>query len=301
MRVVTRGDFDSLISSVLLSLVHEVEDYIFKKPKDILEDECKITSDDIIANLPYHKNCGMWFDHHINEDRKAHEIKFKGCFKIAPSCARVIFDCYNSVEEIKRFEKIVQIADKVDSADFAVEDIVNPHGWFLLERTIHAYDPQGSLGNFRDYFKMLVHLIKHYSLSEILLSDEVQARIAYVRGEHKIFVNALHECTSVDKNVIVTDSRKIRYFPNGNRFLIYTLYPAQNVSVSIFNKRGSDYSVIFCGHNIFNKTCKTDINELLKKYNGSGRKTAGTCMVPKAQSDEVLQNIISDLKKEDSV
>jgi nanoRNase/pAp phosphatase (c-di-AMP/oligoRNAs hydrolase) len=75
------------------------------------------------------------------------------------------------------------------------------------------------------------------------------------------------------------------------------MYPTQNVSVSIFNRRESDYSVIFCGHNIFNRTCKTDINELMKKFNGSGRTTAGTCIVHQNEADEVLRQIIDELKE----
>ena len=190
----------------------------------------------------------------------------------------------------------MEIADRVDSANLTVESIKNPHGWFIIERTLNAFDPNGQLGDFREYFIKLVHWIKSSPLSSILMSDDVQIRIEHVRSEHKLFVNALRECSSVDKNVIITDSRNVRYFPNGNRYLIYTLFPGQNVSVSIFNKRGTDQSVIFCGHNIFNRGCKTDINELMQHYNGSGRMTAGSCALPKDEADGVLQEIISTLK-----
>lgn len=296
MRIVTRGDFDSLISSVLLSHVHAITDVRITSLSEFSSNNFEITKNDIIANLPYHNHCGFWFDHHINENQKASETNFKGSFNVAPSCSRVIFDYYKNTEGIEKFEKIVYIADKIDSALFTQEDIQNPHNWYIIDRTLHAFDPQGRLGNFQDYFMKLIHWIKSYSLSEILLSDEVQSRIEHVRSEHKVFVEVLKECSRVDSNVVITDSRKIRYFPNGNRYFIYTLFPVQNVSVSIFNKRDSDYSVIFCGHNIFNRTCKTEINTLLKKYNGSGRVRAGSCTVKQEKADAILNDIITELK-----
>lgn len=297
MRIVTRGDFDSLISSTLLSSVHNIDDVLLTNPYNI-NSNLNINNNDIIANLPFHKNCGLWFDHHANEKKMAENLKFEGCFKIAPSCSRVIFDFYRQqYPEIDGYEKIVQIADKIDSGQFTVEEITNPYGWFLVERTLHAFDPSGRLGDFKEYFVNLIEDIKNNSLSEILLSDDVQIRIEHVRSEHKLFVNALRECTHVDGNVIITDSRNLRYFPNGNRYLIYTMYPDQNVSVSIFNRRNSDLSVIFCGHSIFNRTCKTNINQLLRKYDGSGRKRAGTCIVEQDKADSILTSIIKELKK----
>lgn len=297
MRIVTRGDFDSLISSVLLSLVHEIDELKITSPDEILYKPFALNENDILVNLPYQKGCGLWFDHHLNEDEKAHETDFKGAFKVADSCSRVIFDYYNDHDKFQRFEKIVEITDTIDSAQFSREDIQNPHDWFIIERTLHAFDKDGRLGDFSEYFIKLIHWIKSNSLSQILMSDEVQQRIELVRSEHKIFIDVLRECSQINNNIIFTDSRKIRYFPNGNRYLIYTLFPDQNVSVSIFNKRNSDTSVIFCGHNIFNQSCKTDINELLKKYNGSGRARAGTCIVYQNKADEILKNIMETLKE----
>ncbi len=296
MRIVTRGDFDSLISSVLLSLAYDIDDIKLSHPIEIQEGNFDITAEDIIANLPYRNGCGYWFDHHINEDQIANKIQFQGRFKIESSCSRVIFDYFKNSQEIQHFEKVVEIADQIDSARLTLESIKNPHGWFIIERTLNAFDPEGRLGNFKEYFIKLVQWIKTNPLSSILMSDDVQLRIEHVRSEHRLFVNALQECSNVDKNIIVTDSRGLRYFPNGNRFLIYTLFPKQNVSISIFNKRGTEQSVIFCGHNIFNRSCKTDINELMQKYNGSGRLTAGSCIVSTDEADHILQEIISTLK-----
>jgi hypothetical protein len=296
MRIVTRGDFDSLISSVLLSFVYDIEDIKLSHPNEITTHSLDITKNDIITNLPYHPDCGFWYDHHENEARTASEKKFKGAFKNTTSCSRVIFEYFKNVDGITNFQKVVEVADIIDTANFTIEDIQNPHHWFIIDRTLHAFDSEGNLGDFKSYFMKLMYWIRTYSLSQILFFDEVQARIEHVRSEHKVFIEVLEECSHVDGNVIITDTRKLRYFPNGNRFLIYTLFPNQNVSVSIFNKRESDQSVIFCGHNIFNRTCKTEINKLLQKYHGSGRARAGTISVSQSKADKVLEDLISQLK-----
>ena len=73
MRVITRGDFDGLISTVLLSVVHQIDDIILAYPKDIEDKSLEINKKDIIANLPFDARCNLWFDHHINEvDLAAH-------------------------------------------------------------------------------------------------------------------------------------------------------------------------------------------------------------------------------------
>ncbi len=298
MRLVTRGDFDGLVCGVILTIALDIETFLLAKPHEIQENIFTFSKNDIIANLPYHSDCGLWFDHHINEVKLAAEIQFKGAFKVAPSCARVIFDYYlPDIPELQRFEKIVEVADKIDSAQLSLEDIKNPHKWFIIERTLHAYDPAGRLGNFQEYFTNMIEWIQTYPLSMILMMDEVQNRIEHVRSEHKIFINALRESSHAEQNVVLTDTRGYDYFPNGNRFLIYTLFPEQNVSLSIFNARGSNQSVIFCGHNIFNKTCTTDVGELMKHYGGSGRLSAGSCVVEQSEADAVYREICDTLIK----
>ena len=296
MRVVTRGDFDGLVSTVLLSIVHQINDIVLAYPKDIEDKKIAITDNDIIANLPFDERCDLWFDHHINEVDLAAHIDYKGCFKVSPSCARVIYEYYKN-EHLQPFHKLIEIADKIDTADLKIEDLKNPHGWFIVERTLHAYDPLGNLGDFTEYFKKLVQWIKEKPLSEILLSDEVLRRIEHVRNEHVAFMRALKECSRTEENVIISDSRSYDYFPNGNRFLIYTIFPEQNVSVSIFNRRKTDYSVIACGHNIFNRSCSVNIGEMLKKYGGSGRFGAGSVRVSKKEADQLLNEIVAQLKE----
>ena len=101
----------------------------------------------------------------------------------------------------------------------------------------------------------------------------------------------------IDKNVIITDFRKIASIPIGNRFLVYTLYPECNVSVRIqWGPRKASVATTI-GHSILNRTCKTDIGRLCSEYGGGGHRGAGACVLDLATADSKLVEIINKLKE----
>lgn len=59
MRLVTRGDLDGLTAAILLSEVEEVDEIILVHPQDITDHKIEITSNDILANLPYDPRVGI--------------------------------------------------------------------------------------------------------------------------------------------------------------------------------------------------------------------------------------------------
>ena len=68
MRLVTRGDLDGLTCAVLLSLNEQIDSISLIHPQDISDGRADIRPGDVIANLPYHPGCAMWFDHHLHTD-----------------------------------------------------------------------------------------------------------------------------------------------------------------------------------------------------------------------------------------
>ena len=61
MRLLTRSDFDGLACAVLLREVGIVDEWMFVHPKDIQDGQVPVTSNDVLANIPYVTGCGMWF------------------------------------------------------------------------------------------------------------------------------------------------------------------------------------------------------------------------------------------------
>ena len=97
MRLVTRADFDGLVCGALITKFETINSYLFVEPKFMQDGQVEVRSGDIIANLPYHPNCTLWFDHHITNTTPAFVrpiMPGKGGFRLAPSAARVVYEYY---------------------------------------------------------------------------------------------------------------------------------------------------------------------------------------------------------------
>ena len=70
MRLLTRSDFDGLVSAVLLVEKGVVDSYKFVHPKDVQDGEVEVTNQDVLANIPFVQGCGLWFDHHASESER---------------------------------------------------------------------------------------------------------------------------------------------------------------------------------------------------------------------------------------
>jgi len=293
MRVFTRGDMDGMTSVVLLSLVEDVSEIAFTHPKPMQEGKVEVNKNDIIINLPYVAGCGLWFDHHISEEAKLQNIgKFKGSFAVAPSTARVIYDYYKS-PKFDKFMDLLEVTDRLDSGRLTRDEVINPSGWVLLGLTM---DPRSGLGmEFRDYFRNVVEYVKNSPLEKVLEYPDVKERCQRVLQEQEEFKNILKQNSHQEGNVIITDFRELRTLPAGNRFLVYTLYPEANVEVRLF-PGVLDNTVVAVGHSIFNRTCKTNIGQLMAKYGGGGHAGAGTCQLLTDTADAKIAEIVAQLR-----
>jgi len=91
MRLVTRGDLDGLTCAVILKENEKIDDIFLVHPQFITDKKVEITSNDILANLPYHPACGKWFDHHLlTESNEKPPEKFVGKFGLAQSAAQLV-------------------------------------------------------------------------------------------------------------------------------------------------------------------------------------------------------------------
>ncbi|MHC4873102.1 MAG: exopolyphosphatase [Planctomycetota bacterium] len=294
MRILTRGDVDGLASAVLLTVVEDIKEIKFAHPKDVQDGLVEATEEDIVVNLPYVPGCGLWFDHHISEDRKLEDIgQFKGSFKMAPSAARVIYDYYQD-ERLDEFKDMLEATDRLDSASLTMQDVTNPTDWILLGLTL---DPRSGLGpEFRKYFRWLVEYIKELPLEKVLVHPEVKKRCDSILHEQEEFKKVLEETTKLDGNVIVTDFRGKKDLPVGNRFLVYTMYPEANVETRIFDGH-QGATILAAGKSIFNRSCNVSCGELLAKYGGGGHAGAGTCQLRGDDVAEKIQEIIDIFKE----
>ncbi|MDR2149893.1 MAG: exopolyphosphatase [Spirochaetaceae bacterium] len=306
MRLLTRSDFDGLACGALLEYLGLIDEWKFVHPKDIQDGLVQVTDQDILANIPYVRGCKLWFDHHSSEnERLGNKVYFEGVSRKAPSCARVIYEFYGGDEELGRFSRMVRYVDKVDSGNLTKDEIMDPKGWILLG---FVMDPRTGLGRFRNFsisnYELMQTLAKacaNKDINEIIDMPDVKERIDLYMEHSTLYKEMLLQYARIEKNAVVIDLRSIEPIYAGNRFIIYTLFPEQNVSLWIIDGKKNVNCVITVGYSIVNKTCTVDIGSLLLKYGGGGHQQVGTCQVAYEDADRIIQEIIDKLTEQPAV
>ncbi len=301
MRLVTRSDFDGLVCGVLLKIMGLVSEYKFVHPKDLQDGLVEVTADDILANVAYVPGCGMWFDHHSSEIERVGDKRCEGLVRVAPSCARVIWDYYGGHAKFSpQLDELLAAVDKVDSGMLDPDDVINPKGWVLLG---FIMDPRTGLGRYRDYrisnYQLMMDMIDHCATknsAEILALPDVKERTDRYFAQDKLFREMIRARSALHGNVLVTDLREQEEIFSGNRFIPYALYPACNVSIQVmwgFKKQNIVFTV---GHSITNRTCKSNIGSLMLRYGGGGHAQVGTCQIAVDKADATLGELVEALR-----
>jgi nanoRNase/pAp phosphatase (c-di-AMP/oligoRNAs hydrolase) len=304
MRLVTRSDFDGLVCAVLLKQVETIDAIQFVHPKDLQDGKFEATENDVLTNVPYVPGCGLWFDHHATElKRVVGNEPFKGECRLAPSASRVVYDYYGGRERFGDIEEMMTAVDKADSAQFTRDEILNPTGWNLLS---FVMDARTGLGRFKDYrisnYQLMFDLIDactRLTIDEILQLPDVQERVKRYFEQDPLFREMIQKHSRTEGNVLISDLRGVDPIYCGNRFMVYALYPEQNISIWIVNGRENQNCVFACGHSILNRTAKTDIGALMRTFGGGGHEGAGTCQVPHADAEATLRTIVKAMRDDE--
>jgi nanoRNase/pAp phosphatase (c-di-AMP/oligoRNAs hydrolase) len=301
MRLITRSDFDGLACGALLEHLGLIDEWLFVHPKDIQDGLIDATKNDIVANVPYIKGCGLWFDHHSSEDeRLGRNFKFEGASRESPSCARLIYEFYGGDAKLGKFVEMLKYVDKMDSGNLTVDEIMRPAGWILLG---FITDPRTGLGRFRNFAISNFDLMKQLAktafgkpIEEILQMPDVKQRVEVYFEQNDLFIKMVRDHSTTVGSAVVTDLRNIKTIHAGNRFLVYTLFPEQNISVWVVDGRMNVNSVITVGYSIVNRTAKADIGSLMLRYGGGGHRMAGTCQTACAETARILDEIVSEIR-----
>lgn len=300
MRLVTRSDFDGLACGALLKEVGLIDSWKFAHPKDLQDGLVEITENDVLANVPFVEGCGLWFDHHSSEhERNELKGKYKGESRITPSCARIIYEYYGGQERFSHFDDMMEAVDKVDSGNLTIDEVMNPTGWILVG---FLMDPRTGLGRWREFsisnyelMEMLMEKCRVMGVEEILALPDIKERIEVYHEQTEKFKEMVSNHTQVNGNVVITDLRGVDPIYTGNRFMIYSMYPKQNISVWIVSGKGGKGCSAAVGYSILNRTATIDVGSLMLKYNGGGHKRVGTCQFDNETMDIELPKMLKEL------
>ncbi len=302
-RLVTRSDMDGLVCGTLLKYLGIIDEITFVHPKDMQDGKIEINQNDITTNLPYVEGVNIAFDHHHSETIRNEKKDNHIIDPDAPSAADVVYKYYGGDDKFpSRFKDMMDAANKADAAQFSKEDILNPKGWDLLS---FLMDSRTGLGRFRDFtvsnYQLMMDLIDYcaqHPIEDILELSDIKERVNLYFKYEEEFIEQLHRCSTIHKNLIIVDYRNEEIIYPGNRFMIYALYPEVNISIHAIWGRNKQNIVYSTGKSIINKTSKTNVGELMLRFDGGGHEAAGGCQPSIDEAKNVLDELIKQINKD---
>ncbi len=233
--IVTHNDFDGIASAAICSWAFDIEDVRFAGPMTITHSEISITKSDIVCDLPYPLECGMWFDHHKGN---LDELKLRGIdpatipgkFAPEPSCAHVVFDYFSQEEELPEdFAKLTREADIIDA--FAYKNIDDWRRETSAKRIDSAIKASSeSPREQREFMRELVFLLRDLSLEEAAEQSDVIERAERFRQQEADMLDTIQKYArflSEDKarELVIIDLSKFGRPVRVDKKLAGLLYP----------------------------------------------------------------------------
>lgn len=302
-RLITRSDFDGLVCAMIFKELGMVDDIKFVHPKDMQDGLIEVSDKDISTNLPYVEGIHLAFDHHLSETSRVGEKKDNHIIDPnAPSAARVVYNYYGGAEKFPRItEEIMAAVDKADSAQFNMDDILNPKGWELLSFLMDARTGLGRFRNFRvsnyELMMLLIDYCLEHPIEEILELPDVKERVDMYFEQQELFKNQIEKVHTIEGDVVVLHLKDEDPIYTGNRFLVYAMYPETKISVHVMWGLKKQNTVFTIGKSIVNRSSNVNIGDICLEYGGGGHMNAGTCQVPNEDAERLLPEIIAKLNQ----
>jgi nanoRNase/pAp phosphatase (c-di-AMP/oligoRNAs hydrolase) len=303
-RLVTRSDFDGLACAMMLKELKLIEEIKFVHPKDVQDGKIELTNDDITTNLPFDPRVGLAFDHHISETERVCTQNCKNLIidETARSAAAVVYKYYGGAAKFKTISPALMTAvDKGDSADFTIDEILNPKGWVLLHFIMDARTGLGRFHEFRisnyDLMMELIDYCRIHSIDEILTLPDVKERVDLYFAQQDEFIAQVKRIHKMAGHIIILDLRNEDVIYAGNRFLVYAMYPSSQISVHIAWGVQKQNVAVMIGKSIINKTSQVNIGDICLEYGGGGHHNAGTCQLDVDKVDVLLPEILQKLNQ----
>lgn len=296
MRIVTRPDFDGVVCAVLLRRAIDDKLPIFwAEPGDMQQGLVDVRNGDIVANLPFHDRCAMWFDHHYSN---VPARPFEGAFEMAPSAAGLVYR-YFADRLTREWNELIRQTDKIDAAALSEDEVQFPENYpyVLLSMTVSGRNLDDE-----PYWNRLVELLQSETIDAIMADPDIKRRCQLVVDENRIYRDYLRKYTEIQGVVAVTDFRLLDETPRGNRFLVYSMFPETVVQMKIrLADRDRDKVIVSLGHSIFNRNCRVNVGVLLSRYQGGGHPGAGSCSFHVRHSDDYIPAILKVLMRNEPI
>jgi oligoribonuclease NrnB/cAMP/cGMP phosphodiesterase (DHH superfamily) len=244
-KIITHNDFDGIVCASLCSWVLKVERILFAGPLTIAKSQITITVKDVVCDLPYPLQCGLWFDHHEGnvqelEYRKIDPRSIPGRFDLKPSCSRVVFEYFSEQKELPPyFLKAVEEADIIDSFSYSsIEDWRKETSGKVIDLTLKVrfQSPEEQVNHMRN----LVRELRDHSVEEVFSLPFVQKRLKQYREEEGQMLRIIKDSSyfldqDKERKVVVIDLTQHRRRLHLIKNLAFLIYPEALGVLEVYN------------------------------------------------------------------
>jgi hypothetical protein len=194
-----------------------------------------ITEADVVCDLPYPLECGLWFDHHEGnfqalQYRNIDPSVLPGRFDLKPSCARVVFDFFGQeVTFPSWYEETVAEADIIDSFNYSsIEEWRRETPGGVIDKTLKISDP--SLQERNAYMRNLVFQIRDHSLEEVARLPMVKKRLANYKEEELRMTKIIQQSATFlpadrEGKMVILDLTGFKRRPDVVKNLAFLIFP----------------------------------------------------------------------------
>ena len=244
-KIVTHNDFDGVISASLCSWALKIEKVIFAGPLAIARSQITITERDVVCDLPYPLQCGLWFDHHEGNLqeltlRKIDPKSISGRFDLRPSCSRVVYEYFSEAEEFPPyFLGAVEEADIIDSFSYpSIEDWRRETPGRVIDLTLKVLFQ--SAEDQASYMRNLVEQLRDRSIEEVSRLDFVQKRLKQYRDEEGRMLRIIRDVSCFNeadekKEVVLIDLTSYQRRPHLIKNLAFLAHPEALGVLEVYN------------------------------------------------------------------
>jgi oligoribonuclease NrnB/cAMP/cGMP phosphodiesterase (DHH superfamily) len=244
-KIITHNDFDGIVSAVLCAWALGVDRLVFTGPLTITKSQITITEKDVVCDLPYPLQCGLWFDHH---EGNREELAYRGIdlqtipgrFELKPSCSRVVYDYFSERAGLPSyFLDAVEEADIIDSFSYAsIEEWRRETPGRMIDWTLKARF-QTNEDHFA-YMRNLVQQLRDRPIEEVSNLSFVQKRLKQYREEEGRMVKVIQDSSSFleqdhQKEIVVIDLTPYQRSPHLIKNLAFLIYPESMAVLETYN------------------------------------------------------------------
>jgi hypothetical protein len=283
-----------------------VEKVVFTGPSSIERSLVSITEADVVCDLPYPLECGLWFDHHEGnfqalQYRNIDPSLLPGRFDLKPSCARVVFEFFGQEVAFPSWyvETVVE-ADIIDSFNYSsIEEWRRETPGRVIDKTLKISDP--SLRERNVYMRNLVLQIRDHPLEEVASLPMVKKRFAGYEEEELRMTKTIEQSAIFlpadrEGEIVILDMTGFKRRPDVVKNLAFLIFPEALSVLEVHNLHDRGVKTnhlsfsLSLSLNLNKREHKKDMGEIMRCLNiGDGHKGAAGGTVYCSSKAEMLR------------